>query len=843
MNSIDVRFETPLALLTLIPAAVLLILSLRRIPTAQLSKKARNTHLGLRLLAVLCAVLILSGLSVSSVTNKTVMALLLDTSDSTAGRREELLQAAETIEAAADRNTQIVHIAFGGNAVQVSAFENENGVETGATDAAGAMILAANALEGSSRKRVVLLTDGVLTDGDVISAAEMLGGKGIRLDAYYAEYLSAEPEAQVTAVTLPSEAVLGQSMTLDTVVTASGSIGASLEVSDREGRLSVKQVRLYKGENRFALTALPRYAGTSEFFVKLTPEKDTIPGNNAYGAVTEVTSQQRILLVEGQTGNARALRQLLEEHECDTTVLGAAEVPTDMEALCRYSLIILLDVDVLDLPQKAPARLREYVETYGRSLLAAGGEHTFLYGNMKDTALETILPVSMEVSRSESAEPAVLLFLLDNSASMEGTPITMAKRGLINAIQSLNDNDFAGVIAFSTESSVVSPIISMENRDGLINSVARLGTVMGTQYNPALLDAEKLLEQYEGSGKKHIILLSDGNPSDTGYEEIVVRLAEKGVTLSTIAMGADIRDDVMAMLATLGGGKFYRVESSYDLPSIVLTDTVASQTEHLVRGSVTPETVSPRYGISDPLPPLGGYIRTDAKAGAEVLLTVEKNDPLFVRQSFGSGRTACFTADLSGQWTDMWFRDDPARATLVRLIEELQPTAYTAAAREIRLEAGGTQSILTARAAEGAASAKAEVTAPDGRVMTQDLFMNEECWTAEIPTPETGRYELLIHDYDAAGMLLRTRSAAEYVSYSREYDAFPDTVAAREQLQEICFMTGGMMTTDAALLSKVELAGLPVERDVRSLLAGAAFFLLLMDLTLRKLRPKFLYRR
>lgn len=204
MNSIDVRFEAPFALLTLIPAAVLLILSLRRIPTAQLSKKARNIHLGLRFTAILCAVLMLSGLSVSSVNNKTVMALLLDASDSTAGRREELLRAAETIEAAADRNTQIVRIAFGGNAERVSTFDEQNGVEAGATDAAGALTLAANALEGSSRKRVILLTDGVLTDGDVTSAAEMLSGKGIRLDAYYAEYPSAEPEAQVTAVTLPS---------------------------------------------------------------------------------------------------------------------------------------------------------------------------------------------------------------------------------------------------------------------------------------------------------------------------------------------------------------------------------------------------------------------------------------------------------------------------------------------------------------------------------------------------------------------------------------------------------------------------------------------------------------
>lgn len=126
--------------------------------------------------------------------------------------------------------------------------------------------------------------------------------------------------------------------------------------------------------------------------------------------------------------------------------------------------------------------------------------------------------------------------------------------------------------------------------------------------------------------------------------------------------------------------------------------------------------------------------------------------------------------------------------------------------------------------------------------MNQDLFMKEEYWTAEIPTPEMGRYEVLIRYYDAAGTQLKTCSTAEYVSYSREYDAFPDTVAAREKLQEICSMTGGMMTTDASLLSAVEMTGLPVERDVRPLLATAAFFLLLIDLFVRKLRPKFLYR-
>jgi len=70
------------------------------------------------------------------------------------------------------------------------------------------------------------------------------------------------------------------------------------------------------------------------------------------------------------------------------------------------------------------------------------------------------------------------------------------------------------------------------------------------------------------------------------------------------------------MMAMLGNGKYYRVDSSYDLPSIVLTDTVVSQTEHLVQSSVQPAVTSTRYGIAAQLPPVAGYIRTTAKPGA-----------------------------------------------------------------------------------------------------------------------------------------------------------------------------------------------------------------------------------
>ena len=52
----------------------------------------------------------------------------------------------------------------------------------------------------------------------------------------------------------------------------------------------------------------------------------------------------------------------------------------------------------------------------------------------------------------------------------------------------------------------------------------------------------------------------------------------------------------------------------------------------------------------DSAPALKGYIRFESKPSADVLLKMEKKDPLLVRWQYGLGSSAIFTSDAKSRW-------------------------------------------------------------------------------------------------------------------------------------------------------------------------------------------------
>ena len=848
MSNISVRFQQPWALLLLLPALAAAVWVSLRAPGKTAAPRTHKICLGLRLLAIACAALLLSGAVLTSQVADTALVIAVDRSRSMAGAEEAVDAALRELAEKLPPDTLAALLSFGGEAATEAplgrgapALSLTASVNAEATDVGAALNAAASLLPNEAKKRVLLLTDGAFTDGDGLSYAAGLAGRGVRLDAMLLEAPAPEAEALISSLTLPADTAVGQPMQVGVTVESASAQGASLAVYDEQNRLSVKQVRLFPGENQFLLQAVPQAAGTAVFTVSVNPESDTMPENNALSGVSEVTASQRVLLAEGEGADASALADLLRAAGLETEVVSASQLPTDISGLCEYALTVLLNVDALALPPKAAARLEEYVTVYGRSLLAAGGKNTFLYGNMKDTALEAVLPVDMEVSRSESQEPVALLLLLDNSASMEGTAIVMAKRGAIRSVEALHSNDFAGVITFSTEHSVLSPLTGMENRERLIADVAALGTVMGTQYTGALLEAEQQLLAFDRAEKKHVILLSDGNPSDTGYEEIIARMAENGITLSAIALGKDVDREVMERLAEMGQGRCYIVESSYDLPAIMLADTVLTQVDPLVEGEIRP-TAEKQSGLTNALPVLGGYLRTAPKPDAEVLLWADEEAPLFARRRVGSGMTAVFASDLAGPWTDHWYRDETARQALAQMLRGLLPASHQAGPVSAWLETGGTRCLLTV-AAEGAedAALTAEITPPQGEPYSVSLSRGESgLWQREIPNAGPGRYTLALGQWSPEGVLVSETVTAAAGGWSQEFNAFRDRVSRREGLQSLCAAAGGETVESVDQFLAAPLTALPVERDPGHALALICFFSALLELLLRKLRPRWL---
>ncbi len=157
-------------------------------------------------------------------------------------------------------------------------------------------------------------------------------------------------------------------------------------------------------------------------------------------------------------------------------------------------------------------------------------------------------------------EHGTLIVLIDRSGAMQGAPLDAAKQATKAAIAALDPTDDIAVIAFDRAAFLwvrLQPAGKVKADD-----LARLRAGNGTTYLPALELARDTLA--ERNGKKHIVLLSDGEAPRDGLEDVVAELANDHATLTTIGIAGTDRN-LLARLAELGNGRLWLVDDATSL--------------------------------------------------------------------------------------------------------------------------------------------------------------------------------------------------------------------------------------------------------------------------------------
>lgn len=155
-----------------------------------------------------------------------------------------------------------------------------------------------------------------------------------------------------------------------------------------------------------------------------------------------------------------------------------------------------------------------------------------------------------------------LCIVIDRSGSMEGEKLEQAKKGCVDIYDSLNPNDRLTVLAFDDE---VISVVNPQTPPNLIKERI-MALEPGGQTNLSKGWYLGLLELQTYTTENHInrlILLSDGQanageqkPSTLGAESKRAR-NEMGITTSTIGIGKDFQEDLLATLANESGGRFW----------------------------------------------------------------------------------------------------------------------------------------------------------------------------------------------------------------------------------------------------------------------------------------------
>ena len=101
--------------------------------------------------------------------------------------------------------------------------------------------------------------------------------------------------------------------------------------------------------------------------------------------------------------------------------------------------------------------------------------------------------------------------------------------------------------------------------------------------------------------------MTDGESNDRGYEDLIARMRPSQITLSTLAIGSDADTRLLAILAHLGGGRYYFTERSTQIPRIASKETSILTRNAVVEGQVAAVVADPSpilRSISGDLPPL-----------------------------------------------------------------------------------------------------------------------------------------------------------------------------------------------------------------------------------------------
>ncbi len=204
------------------------------------------------------------------------------------------------------------------------------------------------------------------------------------------------------------------------------------------------------------------------------------------------------------------------------------------------------------------------VET-DREILQAGGPQ------------EVVIKVTLDAPPAPSAveRPSVnLSIVLDRSGSMAGAKLERAKEAAVEALKRLGPNDVFSLVVYDNNVETIVPAQSARYTEGILTRIRQIGPGGNTALFGGVSQGAAEIRKRLGRNYVHrIILLSDGlanvgpsSPEDLG--RLGAALIKENISVTTIGVGTDYNEDLMARLSQNSDGNIYFVESGDDLPGI-----------------------------------------------------------------------------------------------------------------------------------------------------------------------------------------------------------------------------------------------------------------------------------
>lgn len=597
----------------------------------------------------------------------------------------------------------------------------------------------ASGLVSDRAARLVLLSDGNDPHGRVRAAIERATAGGAQVDVVV---LSAArvADARMIEIGVP-EVVRRQEPTRFSVAVDSNVAGAAKVRLEENGFLvEERSVQLAAGAQSFEVEFSPTVAGLVRYAAQVLLPGDAAPANDRISRLVSVAGPPRILLVASTPEEGVHLEEALAAQEIGVESTSPSSLPSTLEGLLPYDEVILAGIAPWEPDPLRQSALASYVSDTGGGLLFVSGRRGLIRDpSGRESVLERVLPVDL-VQPSEKEEPPVAIVLvIDRSGSMVGEKLEYAKQAARAVVDKLTPRDEVGVIAFDARFEWIVPLRAVDEKEAIQKAIGSLGAGGGTRFYPPLEEAYFSLGSADAT-VRHVVLLTDGistDPTDV-FPPLLEKARGSAITVSAVAIGHQADAKLLSEIARQGGGRFTVAKSASEVPNLFVKETETIQRDAKQQAAVQARVAGVARelsGIDFPsAPPLLGYLRTHAKASAEVLLDTPRHDPLLARWRFGLGEVAVFTSDATAAWGERWLTWSGFGKLWSQLARGLQRTR---AKRDLTLQLRDDGNLL--RLAVEASDAEAHLL-DDLEVKARVIDGNEESHEVALAQVGPGRY-------------------------------------------------------------------------------------------------------
>ena len=892
MTNFRIVYNHPWLLLLVIPAVMLALIP--HFLTERKYRRTRNRIISLVafLVASILAINLLAGISFTyeNPNENNELIILVDVSESGETERRQKDELLESIVNISNGDFNVGIVKFGYD--QVYAAEMSSNIDkvisdyyasaepdTTASDIASALEYAAGLLSYPKSAKMVLLSDGIETDGQALSVIKAIAARGVKLDTVH--FSSREvPEVQILSVEIPEQYLMidepfSVELNIKTNIAIEGELLVDLEFTDNGNKVGETQLTVTEREMTVTLEITLDQRGFHELAFKISQSKDTSEKNNTYHTYVSIQQFNKILLIEKYAGESSKMQEIFGDSYEVTTISieeGEYDIPRSIEELAEYEQVILVNIAYSDMPAGFEELLHRYVYNLGGGLFTVGGindgtvtdpiPHAY---NREDLEKSTYYKQMLPVSAIDFTPPTAVMIVVDSSGSMttdamDGkTKYDLALDGATACLDTLGDRDYCGIVSFQSTASEKMQLIPVAQKEKIVEIIEDMRINMDagdTIFSGAIIRAGEALAVLDNVEKKHIVMITDGMPSDKldVYGEYIKDNLEKGITMSIITVGSasDSYQSSMKEAAEMGGGQHYHVTDPKTIPTKMQTVLSLEAIPEIAYGEEFNLTIKDKTtvvtGIDDALlPTLSGYYGTVKKADAVVPL-MGKYVPIYAQWKYGNGNVGSFMCDLNGIWSGEFINDIVGQSIILNIVDNIFPNHDVRAdGINFVIKTDNYKTQLNVHGVPENHRIEVEVI-PISNSLADLMETGIPVTEAEgnrrfiFNLRDAGLYEILVKRYDEQEALLSEIVLYKSFSYSEEYNYFPERAPIGDELLSELAKTGnGIEVDDVAEIFNTFTKTVKREYDPRIVMLIVIILAVLIDIAVRKFKFKWIH--